>query len=191
MKTLILSLAPVLFSATISAQGVFSNKTQSVLEKVIQDYPNHFYNIKGDLIGQTHQTAEYRSTLQLPGATSCTITLINASQKAGYNWTCAVFEAESFAQASARFREIYGQIGNSIITTSHRKTFILTGQFEDPAEDKKLTHIVFTLLPGVEEVKKLKVELSLLQVDGGKWKILLSVNDQDPKSMMQSDITAN
>jgi hypothetical protein len=191
MKTLILSLAPVLLSATISAQGVFSNKTQSILEKVIQDYPNHFYNIKGDLIGQTHQAAEYRSTLQLPGSSSCTITLISTSHVAGNSWTCAVFEAGNFELAAARFREIYEQIANSIITTSHRKTFILTGQYENPAEDKKRTRIVFALLPGVEEVKKLKVELSQLQDEGGKWKILLSVNDQDLKSTMQSDITAN
>lgn len=191
MKTFILSLAPVLLSATISAQGVFSNKTQSILEKVIQDYPNHFYNIKGDLIGQTHQAAEYRSTLQLPGSSSCTITLYSASHTAGYDWTCAVYEAGSFEQASAHFREIYEQIGNSIITTNHRKTYILTGQFENPSEDRKLTHIVFALLPGVEEVKKLKVELSLVQDESRKWKILLSVNDQDSKSVMQSDLTAN
>ena len=52
MRNYILTFAPVLLSATLTAQGVFSNKTQVVLEKVIQDYPNHFYHIKGELIDQ-------------------------------------------------------------------------------------------------------------------------------------------
>ena len=42
MRNTLLTLAPILLSATLSAQGVFSNKTQAILEKVIQDYPNHF-----------------------------------------------------------------------------------------------------------------------------------------------------
>src|SRR5579859_3350403 len=160
MRNLILTLTPVLFSATLTAQGVFSNKTQVILEKVIQDYPNHFYNIKGELIAQTHQGPEYRSTVQLPGATSCTVTFHTAVHDEGYNWTCTVYESTGFEPAKNRFRDIYGQIRNCIITTSGQKIFILSGQYETPGEDKNLTQIVFTLLPGVGDMKKLKVALS-------------------------------
>src|SRR6202000_3447049 len=85
MRSLILALTPVLLSATVSAQGVFSNKTQVILEKVIQDYPNHFYNIKGDLISQALQASRYKSTLQLPGAQSTVITVAAGSQ--GSDWS--------------------------------------------------------------------------------------------------------
>lgn len=191
MRTLLLPFAPVLLSATltVSAQGVFSNKTQSTLEKVIQDYPNHFYNIKGELIAQTRQAKEYRSTLQLPGASSCIVTLYNIPRNEAYGWTCQVFEAGNFEQAKNRFSEIYDQIRNSIIKISGQKTFILTGQYESPAEEKKYTQIVFSLLPGVGEMKKLKVELSLRE-EGKGWKISLSVNDQDPKGDGQDVVTA-
>jgi len=177
MRSLVLTLTPVLFSATLTAQGVFSNRTQTILEKVIQDYPNHFYNIKGELIAQTHQGPEYKSTLQLPGATSCTVTCNPATHNAGYNWTCTVYESGGFEAAKNRFREIYGQIDNCIITTGGQKTFILSGQYETPAEDKKLTQIVFALLPGVGDMKKLKVILTLHQEDGEKWRVSLSVSD--------------
>jgi hypothetical protein len=191
MRAIILTLAPVLFSATLNAQGVFSNKTQTVLEKVIQDYPNHFYNIKGELIAQTHEVARYRSTLQLPGSSSSTVTLYTATHTGGHNWTCTVFEAESFEQAKNRFRDIYGQIRNSIITTEEQKTYILSGQYEDPSEDRKLTRVIFSLLPGVGEEKKLKVELSLRHEGGEKWRISLSVSDQAEKEEIQGAITAN
>ena len=187
MRNALLTLAPVLLSATLSAQGVFSNKTQVVLEKVIQDYPNRFYNIKGELISQALQTSRYKSTLQLPGAASSTVTLTSAGSE-GSGWVCTVLETRSFEEAKDRFSTIYGQLSNSIITTAAQKTFILSGQYETPAEDKKSTCIVFSLLPGVGEMKKLKVELALREEDSG-WKILLCVEDAGEEA--QGEITSN
>jgi hypothetical protein len=186
MRNVFLTMAPVLLSATISAQGVFSNKTQVVLEKVIQDYPNHFYNIKGELISQALQTSRYKSTLQVPGAASSTVTLTSGSEGSG--WVCTVLETRSFEEAKNRFSTIYGQLSNSIITTAGQKTFILSGQYETPAEDKKSTCIVFSLLPGVGEMKKLKVELALREENSG-WKILLCVEDAGEEA--QGALTAN
>lgn len=178
--TNLLTLGPVLLSVTLSAQGVFSNNTQSILERVIRDYPNHFYNIKGELIGQALQTARYKSTVQLPGSSSSTITLYTASHNESSGWTCTVLEAGRFTDAKKRFAEIYGQLSNSIITTGGQKTFILSGQYEEPSEEKKCTRVLFSLLPGVGDMKKLKVDLCLRE-EGGSWKIALSVQDRDPK----------
>ncbi len=190
MRNTILTLAPMFLSATLCAQGVFSNKTQAILEQVIRDYPNHFYNIKGEMITEARQTTEYRSTLQLPGSSSCVVTLYRAARDEGYGWTCTVLEAETFEQAKYRFREIYGQLTNSIVTTSGQKTFILSGQYEEPTREKKRTQVVFSLLPGVGEMKKLKVDLSVCQ-DGKGWKIDLSVNDQALKEDVQNAVTVN
>ncbi len=192
MRSAILTLTPVLLSATLcapsatlSAQGVFSNKTQVILEKVIQDYPNHFYNIKGELISQALQTSRYRSTLQLPGAESTVITVSQGSR--GSDWSCVVLETKSFTEARDRFAVIYGQLSNSIITASGQKTFILSGQYEAPIEDKKSTCIIFSLLPGVGDMKKIRVELTLRQEQNG-WKIQLSVDDKDEA---QGALTSN
>jgi hypothetical protein len=185
MRSAILTLTPVLLSATLSAQGVFSNKTQVILEKVIQDYPNHFYNIKGELISQALQTSRYKSTLQLPGAESTVVTVSSGNQGSG--WSCVVLETKNFTEARERFAAIYGQLSNSIITTGGQKTFILSGQYDAPTEDRKFSTIVFSLLPGVGEMKKLRVELTLRQVQGG-WKIELSVEDKDEA---QGALTSN
>jgi hypothetical protein len=188
MRNTFLTIAPMLLSASLSAQGVFSNKTQVVLEKVIQDYPNHFYNIKGELISQALQTSRYRSTLQLPGSASSTITLATGNEGSG--WTCTVLETQNFEEARQKYATIYGQLSNSIITTAGQKTFILSGQYENPVEEKKSTCIIFSLLPGVGDMKKLKVELALRE-EGSNWKILLCVEDKDPKEEAQGAITSN
>lgn len=188
MRSLFLILTPVLLFATASAQGVFSNKTQVILEKVIQDYPNRFYNIKGELISQALQSARYKSTVQLPGAESAVITVSTGSQPTG--WACTVLETRSFEEAKQRFAAIYSELSNSIITATGQKTYILSGQYEVPVAEKKSTYIVFSLLPGVGALKRLKVELALRQ-DGDTWKIQLIVQDKDPRDDGQGSFTAN
>ena len=175
MRNLLLALAPVLLSGTLTAQGVFSNKTQSVLEKVIQDYPNHFLNIKGELISQAAQSTRYQSTLQLPGSSS-TVVMVASPGAMGSGWACTVLETPSFETAKGRYAEIFGQLSNSIINSSSQKTFILSGQYEVPSQDHKSSHVLFSLLPGVGDLKNLRVDLSLVQ-DGQVWKIYLSVQD--------------
>ena len=189
MRNIILTIATVLLSASLTAQGVFSNKTQAILEKVIQDYPNHFNDIKGELIQQTLQTTEYTSTVQLPGSASSIVTL-STHQSDNNSWTCVIFKAGNFEKARNSFQQIYGQLRNCIITTAGQKTFILSGQYEAPAEDKKSTSIIFSLLPGVGDMKRLKVELSLQEAGNG-WTILLLVEDKDPKEEAQGAMTAN
>jgi len=178
MRSVILAFAPVMLSASLTAQGVFSNKTQTVVEKVIQDYPNHFLNIKGELIGQAPQSSRYRSTLELPGAASSTITLISTAGAEGSGWTCTVLQTASFDEARTRFSEIYGQLSNSIVSATGQRTFILSGQYEAPVPDKKDNEVLFSLLPGVGEMKRLHVGLSL-RSEGSDWIVVISVNDGD------------
>jgi hypothetical protein len=178
MKSVVFAL-PLMLSAAVSAQGVFSNKTQSILEKVIQDYPNQFHDIRGEQVQQTRQFTEYRSTVQLPGFTSGTVTRTNEGAGDEYSWSCALTETGGFERANIKYKEIFDQLHNSIVTSHDQKTFILTtGQYEAPASDKRFSHTVFSLLPGVGKEKKLRVELSLSQENKG-WKIALRVYDHD------------
>ncbi|GGB10293.1 hypothetical protein [Puia dinghuensis] len=190
MRSAILALVPVMLSATtLSAQGVFSNKTQTVLEEVIRDYPNHFSDIKGELIGQASQTSCYKSTLELPGASSTTITLVAASGTQGSGWTCNVLRTADFDQAKARFSEIYNQLSNSIISAAGQRTFILSGQYETPTPDKKENEVVLTLLPGVGDMKRLRVELTLRE-DAQDYIVTISVNDGDLRDQ-QAQLAVN
>ena len=141
----------MLLSATLTAQGVFSNKTQAILEKVIQD---------------------------------------SSVRTRGYSWNHTVMETGNFETAKSRFAEVFDQIHNCIITTNGQKTFILSGQYEEPGQDKKATSIVFSLLPGVGEMKKVKVALTLLHEDDG-YRISLGVNDQDVKEEVRGVAATN
>jgi hypothetical protein len=190
MRNLVTIILFVIAAAPSYAQGVFANKTTAALEKVIQDYPNRFKNIKGEVIVENPQTTEYRSTIQIPGSAPSTVTRYSSKKNDVYSWTCIVFEGEDFNQVKNKYKELFGQIKNSIIKMEGQKTFILNGQYETPTEEKKFTTVIFELLPAVGDMKKVKVDLTLqYQITG--WKISLSVYDRDRNDDEQGSVTGN
>lgn len=175
MRSIILTAAFLLNAVWLFSQDdVFSNKTNIALEKVIRDYPNRFHNIKGDMIAQHAQLAEYKSTITVPGASYCSIWKYTVSNNETYNWNCTTFNSPNFTQARARFKEVYDQIENTIIKLEGQKPFILNAQYRTPTELHNVNAITFELLPQTEEMKNLKVDLSL-EKESNIWKVKLNV----------------
>jgi hypothetical protein len=163
-----------------SQDDVFSNKTNIALEKVIRDYPNRFHNIRGEMISQHAQAAEYKSTISVPGASYCSIWKYNIANNEIYNWNCTVFNSPNFMQARAKYKEIYDQIENTIIKVEGQKPFILNAQYRTPTELHNTNSISFELLPMVNAMKNLKIDLSL-DKESNIWKVKLSVYEGERK----------
>jgi hypothetical protein len=181
MKTIIPLVFVMSYAAPALAQGVFQNQTNGTLEKVIQDFPNQFKNIKGALLGSSAAIAEYKSIVTIPGAESSTVTQYSANNKKMLSWQTTVFTSASFDQASNKFKEMFGQIENTIVKVEGEHPAILNGQYETPYEDKTSTTVLFRLLPGSTVTREIKVDLSLEKIKQ-EWKIVLSVHDKDQKT---------
>jgi hypothetical protein len=164
-----------LLTLTNLAQGVFSNKTNAALKKVIEDYPNHFSNIKGDRISTFELSSDYKSKVVIPGSVNCTLTQYN--KDAAYNWKCELFTSADFDKAKTKFSDLYNEIHNTIIKLEGEKPVILNGQYEMPEKERQQTTIYFHFLPASGMIKKLNVELEL-QLDSGIWKVTLQVYDE-------------
>lgn len=160
-----------------SSQGVFSNQTNDAIEKVIRDYPNRFRNIKGTLLAENQESINYQSHIQIPGAISCMVTKSNTSTREAMCWKAELFESADFQTARDKYQHLYGQIRNTIIKIDGEKPYILNGQYEIPAEQKRFHAVVFNMLPAVGGMQKVKVELSLVR-QGSSWKVNLMVYDQ-------------
>ena len=173
--TLLLLFSSITLAAP--AQGVFSNQTNVALQKVIEDYPNQFRNIKGDLLAENSKITDYKSKVEVPGSIGCVLTQYG-NDKGAYSWKCEVFESGDFDIAKSKFSELYNQIHNTIIKVEGEKPFILNGKYEVPGKEKKSTSINFHLLPSPEIMHKLKVELNL-QKYASEWKVVLNVFEQE------------
>jgi hypothetical protein len=156
-----------------AAQSAFANQTNAALKKVIEDYPNHFSNIKGDRVSTIDLAVNYKSKVVIPGSGNCTLTQYNNTKEA-YSWKCELFTTTDFEKAKSKFNELYSQIHNTIVKIEGEKPVILNGRYETPEKNKASTSIAFDFLPNIAVVQKLNVAL-VLQQDGDKWKITLQV----------------
>jgi hypothetical protein len=167
------------FTLTIAcySQGVFTNDVNSALQKVIQDYPNHFVNLKGAAVVGNVRAVQYHSTVEVPGSVNSVLTRHNAAQKEAYSWKCVMLESETFGDAKNRYIELYNQIRNTIVKMEGEKPFILNGKYETPTDDRKFTSVIFQLLPATGQMQNLKVDLTLQQTTQS-WTITLAVYDE-------------
>jgi hypothetical protein len=190
MKNLTLLILLVLPFALL-AQGVFTNHTHTALQQVIGDYPNHFRNIKGEIVNEDPQSINYESKVQIPGASTAMITKYSsAPDKEIYSWKCIMAESEDFNAIATKYKELYNQIRNSIVKVEGEKPFILNGLYEVPTEDKRFVSSVFSLLPSIGNLGKLKVEL-VLEYYVTEWKISLIVYDQQEEEMFAMEEDEN
>jgi hypothetical protein len=183
--TLILLLAVPCF---VCAQGVFTNQTHQTLQKVINDFPNHFRNIKGRLIEQNPQTTDFASTIQIPGSLNTIITKYTSSdaREEIYSWKCIMLETDNFDEVTKKYKLLYNEIKNSIIKLDGNKPFILSGSYVDPTEEKRFTATAFTLVPASGDLKKLKVELTLEYLVT-EWTLSIVVYDKPDQEELAMD----
>lgn len=169
--------------AQTHAQGVFTNETHTALQAVIDDFPNHLVNIRGDLVRNDVQTADYASRVSIPGALSTVITRYTSSGDTDlYGWKTQLAGSAEFAEAADRYRTIYRELKNSIIKIDGEKPFILNGAYEVPSEAKRFMVSNFYLLPPSEVLKDLRIELSLEYVLT-EWKVYLQLYEQEESAM--------
>jgi hypothetical protein len=149
--------------------AVAGNNISSDVKKIIEDYPNHFKNIIGELLIENPQSSDYSSLIKLNGAEDCTITKYSATKKDIYSWQALLLTTENFDEAKKKFRSLYTQINNLSVSGWH-----LIGVYESPEMEKKFTNVVFSFDPGNEAMKNLKVEI-MIESEVMEWKIKLLV----------------
>jgi hypothetical protein len=180
MKNTLLLLLIFSFNCACRSQGVFSNQTNNTLEKVVQDYPSQFKNIKGELLSSRPGSEEYKSTIAIPGAISTTITQLAVGHKQTVSWQSVIYAGNTFTAAKDRYEELFNQIKNTIIKPQGGKAAIVNGLYMNPSEDKTFNTIQFDLMPANVLLQKVNIDL-ILKNTGTQWQIILSVYDRDIK----------
>jgi hypothetical protein len=184
MKPIILAIILVSCAVDLRAQSVFSNGTNTALERVLQDYPNQFRNIRGTVLIKNAHVTDYESSVKIPGSVSCVVSQTNSSNQA-MSWKAELFTSSNFDDASQKYTDLYKQIKNTIIRLKGSKPYILAGQYAAPEKNKTYQSLVFNLLPASGELQKIRVEISLEQ-QGAIWKLQLTINDDAEQQLVSN-----
>lgn len=179
VKPLVLLTIISLFCITTSAQLKLplANSIANDVKKVIEDYPNRFINLMGEIITQHQQSTDYQCNFKVNGAEEAFVTRYS-SKKEVCSWEALMLTTESFEKARQKFKSLYNQLHNMSVKlgeTSYR----LKGQYNAPEESKKFTEILFSFEPANEVSKKLRIEISMQYIEPMEWKVKILVYDRE------------
>ena len=176
MKNFVFAFILVASYAQAPAQGVFANQTNGALERVIQDYPNQFRNIKGDLLASNSREVEYKSVVTIPGSESSVVTQYTGADRHIVSWQTILYSSADFDKAEKKFKGLFDEIKNTIVRLEGERPVILNGKYETPEENRNTT-VAFDILPATGSTRQLKVDLALQKTDR-RWVVVLSVYDK-------------
>ena len=173
VKTLVLFTITALVFQTATAQlklPVINGVTNDI-KKVIEDHPNHFANLKGEMISQTTQTIDYACTFEANGAEETSITKYS-SKKEIYSWQALMLTTENFDKAKQKFRSLFNQLNNLAVKIGD-KTYKLKGDYQQPDEKKKFSSVILSA------ADNLKIEVTLQAYEPMEWKVKIVIYDQE------------
>lgn len=180
VKTLVLITITSLFFNAVAAQlklpGI-NNGVAHDVKKVIEDYPNRFIHLMGEMVAEHTQLTDYQCNFNVNGAEESIITRYSAKKEV-CSWQAVMLTTDEFEKAKQKFKSLYNQL-NNLSVNSNKVNFRLNGVYESPEEAKKFTSVLFSFNPANESLKKLKVEISLQYIEPMEWKVKVLVYDRE------------
>ncbi len=153
------------------------NGVTNDVKKVVEDYPNYFASLIGQMIVQNPQSTDYQCTFNANGAEQTTITRYSAKNEM-YSWQALMLTTESFDKAKQKFKSLFSQLNKLSIRVGHQASR-LNGDYEAPEEKKKFTTVLFSFDPPNEALGKLKVEITMEVHEPMEWQVKLIVYDRE------------
>ncbi|HUR64711.1 MAG TPA: hypothetical protein VMZ03_00040 [Chitinophagaceae bacterium] len=180
VKTLVFLTTFLLFQRFSFAQFKLpvGNAVANDVKKVIEDYPNRFINLMGEVITENPQSTDYRCNFKVNGAEESFITRYSAKKEV-CSWEALMLTTENFDKAKQKFKALFNQLNNLSVNINDTKTTHLKGKYEAPEEEKKFTSVLFSFEPASAIMAKLKVEVVMQYHAPMEWKLKVMVYDRE------------
>ena len=190
VKTLAFITISTLLSFTVHGQLKLpvTNGIGPDIKKVIQDYPNQFSNLKGDVVVQNPQSTDYACNFKVDGAEEATITQYSSANK--YNicsWQATMLTTDDFETATKKYKSLYSQLNNLATKMEEGVYLHLKAKYEIPTEEMKFNSIIFNVDNGGTSLKKLKVELTM-QYELLEWKVKVLVYEKEREDHERGEV---
>lgn len=149
-----------------------SNNVSNAIARVIEDFPNHFNNIRGEVISKDVQAINYTCIINIAGADSSVIIQNGNDSDNIYSWMETVFATDDFDKAKEKFHEYFSKIKATADIDNKKISF--HAEYIAPDDAKHFTTILFTANNEAPQLKDVVIDLSMQYVLNG-WQIIVSV----------------
>jgi hypothetical protein len=170
-------LSPYLFSQQKLSTAKVSNNIKPDMQKIIGDYYDHFYNIKGEMLSESVSTIEYQSKVVPQGALESIITEIKSLHNV-YSWEATMLKTDDFEKAVEKYKQIYRQLNGASFKMYDNKSWKFKGTYDTPDDGRAFASSI--LEPEVAEkvLQRLKIEVAL-NYNMSEWTIKLFVYEKE------------
>ena len=159
---------------------------RSEIQKVVEDYPSGFSDSRTHVVAENPQTIEYATSWKPKGAEEASVVKYSSGRREIYTWQATMLSTESFDEAVKKYKSIYSQLkGLSVKYVVDMYT--LEGKYTAPDETRKFTVSTFSVTDAPQQLKKLKVEVTM-QYEFPEWKVKLLVYDKEREDDERGDI---
>lgn len=183
---------------TIAVLSSFSSRAQLKLpvangigpdiKKVLQDYPNRFHNLMGEVIVTNPQSVDYACNFKVNGAEEASVTKYSSANKYDIvSWQAVMLTTEAFDEAKKKFKSLFSQLNNLSAKLEEGVYLRLKGKYEEPVEQMKFTSVIFDIDNGSTTLKKLKVELTM-QYELLEWKVKVLVYEKEREDNERGEV---
>jgi len=148
------------------------------MKKVIEDFPNRFINLMGEVISQHPQSTDYECNFKVNGAEESFITRYSAKKEV-CSFEAVMLSTENFNKAKQKFRSLFNQLNNLSVRFADNIAVHLKGKFEEPKEEMKFTSILLSPEPGYESLKKMRIEIVMQVIEPMEWKVKVLIYDRE------------
>lgn len=150
----------------------------SDIKKIIEDYPNRFVNLMGEVITQHPQSTDYACNFKVNGAEESFITRYSAKKEV-FSFEAVMLTTENFEKAKQKFKSLFNQLNNLSAQLADKKNIHFKGKYEEPKEEMKFSTILLSPEPGFESWHKMRIEILLQAADPMEWKVKLLIYDKE------------
>lgn len=176
-----LTLFTVILLTVVSASAQLKlptlSPTVSDIKKVLQEYPNHFASITGELLRENEQSTDYECTIKVDGAEESFITKF-PSKKNISTWETTLLTTEDFDKARQKYKSICNQLNNLSIKIEG-VNYKINGTTLSLTEEMKFASSLYSLTPTDEAMKKLKVEVTAQFHIPMDWKVKVLIYEKE------------
>ena len=148
------------------------------VKKVIDDYPNRFIHLMGEVISQNTQSTDYACNFSVKGAEEAIVTRYSAKKEV-CSWQATMLTTENFEKARQKFKALYNQLNHLSVDLGAGRNVHLKGTYETPSEEMKFASVLFSFDPAPASASKLKVEILMQYQAPMEWKLKVLVYDRE------------
>jgi hypothetical protein len=151
------------------------------LANIIENYPNNYRLIQGDLLQPDEDRDIFKSTIELPGASQCVIYRFHSTEDTTASWQGVLYEGEDFKEATKVYKNCFRYLKQTKfkVGISH---YTLNGAMENPSEELRFT--TSTLRPDTYSVlyNNFMAEIEIVNSITG-WTVRLNLHSRKNDDM--------